>query len=864
MFGKDNMQALVADIGSYSTKIGYAGDDHPTAVLSSTTAVERRSCWSSSSSSNFVNGPKRDFVAHCINYKADNDGNYTLVNPVDPVTGWIFSPPSRSISGRNSSSSSGSRADNTIAAAAGSSLSSNENSSSSSSNNNVDKLGDEWESHELVSRYLQHAFQHSLGLGRGNNNNNNSNGSSILNNSSYDIVSHHPLLLLDKPHTPPALRQRLLEILFESHNLPAAFFLRDAVASCYAVGRTTATVVDVGHSSTMVSPVYEGYVENRGVLRNNACGAKYVDERILNMMDDIVKKQGGRRRKDRMRRMNQRKLEQRNATTASANSNNNNASGGGGGGENTANSYDVNNSSPSKQQQQQQQQQQQSASTTLKRDAAGHFIKDSSTSTNSSSQAAQHLAPIPDYLMPYYQVRRMPTYTPRTDPFHNWARITLAREIKEMGLGVAVGPMGYVSSTLGGGAGTATTASAGGAGAGGGGTATEGGATTAEGGNNAIPSSIINPASLLSNNSNVFLTSSKLAYTLPDGTPVEVSTSSRCDVAELYFGNNDEYNNNFRDGIFDETVMRMEEYEKEMEEFIVAGGVDGGGGGEGEIMSSRMPSSSSASGGGDAGDAYSNTSYRGEKSNRHGTFGSGGSGRRTRMYYPPSTISKKLYAACLPYIRTTPPNIHNSEIMDGSGGGGGATDGSSGGMASGILGSVNENYFHYLTSASPAQMVCDAAFRCDRDQQASLLGNVVVCGGGACITGVAGVGAVGAAGVVGGGPLGVVGGPVLNAGGGAGGGVVGGGGGAVGVMAASLLGDEHAFPDRLREEIEAIVHRHTPGWRVKVTSPNVSERAICSWLGGSILGSLSTFQDMWISRKDYEEYGAAIVNRKCP
>jgi hypothetical protein len=221
------------------------------------------------------------------------------------------------------------------------------------------------------------------------------------------------------------------------------------------------------------------------------------------------------------------------------------------------------------------------------------------------------------------------------------------------------------------------------------------------------------------------------------------------------------------------------------------------------------------------------------------------------MYYPPSTISKKLYAACLPYIRTTTPNIHNSE-MDGVGGG--ATDVSSG--ASGI-GSVNENYFHYLTSASPAQMVCDAAFRCDRDQQASLLGNVVVCGGGACITGVAGVGAVGAAGV--GGPLGVVGGPVLNAGGGAGAG----GGGAVGGMA-SLLGDEHAFPDRLREEIEAIVHRHTPGWRVKVTSPNVSERAICSWLGGSILGSLSTFQDMWISRKDYEEYGAAIVNRKCP
>lgn len=79
---------------------------------------------------------------------------------------------------------------------------------------------------------------------------------------------------LDKPHTPPALHQRLLELLFETHNLPAVFLLRDAVASCYAVGRTTGTVVDAGHSATMVTPVYEGFVETRGILRNVGCGAR--------------------------------------------------------------------------------------------------------------------------------------------------------------------------------------------------------------------------------------------------------------------------------------------------------------------------------------------------------------------------------------------------------------------------------------------------------------------------------------------------------------------------------------------------------------------------------------------------------------
>ena len=70
--------------------------------------------------------------------------------------------------------------------------------------------------------------------------------------------------------------------------------------------------------------------------------------------------------------------------------------------------------------------------------------------------------------------------------------------------------------------------------------------------------------------------------------------------------------------------------------------------------------------------------------------------------------------------------------------------------------------------------------------------------------------------------------------------------------------------DRLREEAEGIIHAHTPGWRVKVTSPGLNERAVCSWLGGSILGSLGSFHEMWITKKEYEEFGPSIVNRKCP
>jgi len=112
-----------------------------------------------------------------------------------------------------------------------------------------------------------------------------------------------------------------------------------------------------------------------------------------------------------------------------------------------------------------------------------------------------------------------------------------------------------------------------------------------------------------------------------------------------------------------------------------------------------------------------------------------------------------------------------------------------------------------ISSAPIPSLVCDAAFKCDRDQQAQLLGNVMLSGGGTCL---------------------------------------------------------ENMQERLRDEVEAIIHTHTPGWRVKVLAPAPPERSVCAWLGGSILGSLGSFHDMWISKAEYDECGAGIVNKKCP
>merc|ERR1711962_909868 len=39
------------------------------------------------------------------------------------------------------------------------------------------------------------------------------------------------------------------------------------------------------------------------------------------------------------------------------------------------------------------------------------------------------------------------------------------------------------------------------------------------------------------------------------------------------------------------------------------------------------------------------------------------------------------------------------------------------------------------------------------------------------------------------------------------------------------------------------------------------ERKYSVWIGGSILASLSTFQQMWISKQEYDECGPSIVHR---
>jgi len=63
---------------------------------------------------------------------------------------------------------------------------------------------------------------------------------------------------------------------------------------------------------------------------------------------------------------------------------------------------------------------------------------------------------------------------------------------------------------------------------------------------------------------------------------------------------------------------------------------------------------------------------------------------------------------------------------------------------------------------------------------------------------------------------------------------------------------------RLQSEMTSLAPQ---SMSIKIVAP--PERKYSVWIGGSILASLSTFEEMWVNKDEYDESGPSIVHRKC-
>lgn len=597
----NSLNAVVADLGSYASKIGYAGEDYPRSYFRSNVGVLRDSGRSivedgtsssadiekeSSSGRRSILKVKYDTLNRTVDGQ-NSDGDWEVANPVNMATGLWYEPQYCNDSDKTGS---------------GSSLNGNGDRITNSDNT-------DWS--DLIPTFLRHGYTSALG---------------VESESIDGITSNNPLLMIERSYNPPPIRQQVLEILMEECQVPATFLGRDAAMACYACGRTTSIVVDIGYSGTTVSPVFEGYVEQNGV-RRAPIGTMAMDELALDHLHKLVKESQIRKK---IRKKDHKSL------------------------------------------------------------------------------------------LPLYQVRN--PNAKRKDSFRRLSMLQIAKDCRESGAGQAI--------------------------------------------NTAASKSLQVPS---------------ISYCLPDGQSVDVPSQGRFTVAELAIGG--KTSSEDKEKITNIRQYTLEKIQKKYEEILEIandGDIDENVSGDKNIDNIKK----------DGSDELDDRKYQASKftestavglASRRGTKRSRRVSQNSKLSSPSTTgkinpkvlfCNRILQNACAPYLETT---------------------------------------FDQLTASPVANMVCDAAFRCDRDQQAGVLGNVILAGGGACI-----------------GPT------------------------------------DQSAPDSLREQIETIIHAHTPGWRVKMLSPGMQERAIASWLGGSILGSLGTFNEMWISKAEYDEWGCSIVNRKCP
>eukprot|EP00941_MAST-03F_sp_MAST-3F-sp1_P002521 g2521.t1 len=97
----------------------------------------------------------------------------------------------------------------------------------------------------------------------------------------------HPVLMTDAPLNSMNKREKMVELLFETFNVPAMYVGMQAVLSLYAAGRTTGCVLDYGHGASHTVPVYEGYALPHSIRKETVVG-----EDITQYLKELLHEKG--------------------------------------------------------------------------------------------------------------------------------------------------------------------------------------------------------------------------------------------------------------------------------------------------------------------------------------------------------------------------------------------------------------------------------------------------------------------------------------------------------------------------------------------------------------------------------------------
>ena len=89
--------------------------------------------------------------------------------------------------------------------------------------------------------------------------------------------SEHPILITEHSKNPKSNREKMIQIMFETFNVPSFCAYRSTILSLYASGRSTGVVCDIGDGVSEVLPIYEGYGFPHAIIRENLGGRELTD-----------------------------------------------------------------------------------------------------------------------------------------------------------------------------------------------------------------------------------------------------------------------------------------------------------------------------------------------------------------------------------------------------------------------------------------------------------------------------------------------------------------------------------------------------------------------------------------------------------
>uniref|UniRef100_A0A6C0CP00 Actin n=1 Tax=viral metagenome TaxID=1070528 RepID=A0A6C0CP00_9ZZZZ len=87
----------------------------------------------------------------------------------------------------------------------------------------------------------------------------------------------HPVLLTEAPMNPKSNRERMVQIMIETFDVPCVYISIQAVLALYASGRTTGCILDSGDGVSHTVPIFEGFVIPHAISRLDIAGRDLTD-----------------------------------------------------------------------------------------------------------------------------------------------------------------------------------------------------------------------------------------------------------------------------------------------------------------------------------------------------------------------------------------------------------------------------------------------------------------------------------------------------------------------------------------------------------------------------------------------------------